>query len=143
MTLSEIVQQAGEILDVLEACEGELTPENDAALADVSRNFAQKAEAIVYVLDALKADAHSAMVLAQHYKDKADVIGRKADRLRERLAWGMEAAQQNKVATAYGSLILGSSDTVEIFGTVPERYMNPPKVTEPTPDKVAIKKAIK
>ena len=24
-----------------------------------------------------------------------------------------------------------------------ERYMNPPKVTEPTPDKVAIKKAIK
>ena len=143
MTLAEIVIQAGEILTALEACEGELTPETEAVLADISRQFAQKAEAIVYVLDAMKADAMSAKALSQHYEDKADVIGRKADRLRERLAWAMEAAGQTKVATPHGNLVLGSSETVEITGMVPERYMNPPKVTEPTPDKAAIKKAIK
>lgn len=143
MTLNEIVAEAGAIFATLEDCQGELTPELEARLAGVVRDFEAKAGAIVYVLDALKADADAAKALSDHYAVKCTTIDNKRDRLRERLAWAMEAADIRKVASPHGNLILGESVTVEITGPVPERYMRPPKPADPTPDKTAIKNAIK
>ena len=128
----------------IEAAGGEITPEQETELAVLTETREpEKVRAIIQVLGELDANAEAREQLASKYAARAKAQRNCAERLRRGCADAMLAFGQDKIKSSIGTLHLMRSESVEIAGPLDERWLRPPKPADPTPDKNAIKAAIK
>lgn len=97
----------------------------------------------------LNCEAQAQMIVdaADRMKERAKPLISRANRLREYLAFNMKRTGTTSIESPefVAKLEIDRDESVEVFEPklLPIEFMKPPKPAEPTPDKIAIKKAIK
>lgn len=117
-----------------------LFDEDNLGELELERNA--KLEAVACFIKGLEADAEAIRAEEKALAERRRVKEAKAERLRDYLAGSMQKFGDTKLETARVSLSFRKSEAVEIVSAVelPEAYW---KQAAPTPDKTAIKKALK
>jgi hypothetical protein len=145
LTLFEIAQEYRHITDVLtdagtdeqtlaDTLEGELWP------------MEIKAQNYGFVIRNMEASAEAIKAAEQQMAARRKSIENRAEYLRERLKSAMEYAGVTKLESPHFAIsIKKNPEKVEIFeeGLIPCELMNYPVAPPPSPDKAAIKAAIK
>ena len=107
---------------------------------EIERNA--KLESVALYIKSLDADAAAIRAEEKALAERRGIKEKKADRLRGYLAYSMESFGDTRLETPRVALSFRKSQVVEIWDAdeLPEQYW---KQAAPTPDKTAIKKAIK
>jgi len=113
------------------------------ALEDIKGEFEEKAEAVALFIKQLDAEEKAIKEEASALTERAKSKANKADRLKEYLAYNMNAIGTKKLETVKVALSFRKSESVRITDefAIPQDYLRR-KITE-EPDKTKIKKAIK
>jgi len=114
--------------------------EENFAELEMERN--NKLESVAIYIKSLDADAAAIRAEEKALASRRSVKERKADRLREYVSRSMQTFGDKKIETPRVALSFRKSQAVEIWDAdeIPTIY---PKQAAPTPDKAAIKKALR
>ena len=139
-TLYEIGLEYQRIMAKIQEQGGEVLPEDEEALDAVEGSKAEKYEAYCKMIMQLKSDAQVFKAEKDRFADKQRSAERTADKLKERLAYSMQSAGEEKYKTQLFTLSFRKSESVEVDETLlPDEY----KKVEYSPDKTKIKEALK
>ena len=118
-----------------------LFDEENLAALELERN--KKLEAVALYIKSLEAEAEAMKVEAKKLADRKEAKERKAERLRSYISKSMQALGDTKLETAKVALSFRKSEAVEVYDPVllPAEFTR--TKTTVTPDKTAIKAAIK
>ena len=122
---------------------GEVNPEILSELEQMQEERTEKLEAIGCFIKNLESEAKAIKAEIDNLKERMEAKTNKAERLREYLTKDILAHDEKKVETARISMSFRSSEQVSILDEtkIPKEYLTE-KITI-SPDKTAIKKAIK
>jgi hypothetical protein len=99
LSLYDISLEGMQIADILEASEGELTPEVEERLDALMQAGPERIEAAAMVVRNLEASDVACKVEAQRLVQRAQSFASNAQRLKERIAIALDAAFSGKVKT--------------------------------------------
>jgi hypothetical protein len=130
IVLSNLDLDAQTIADTLESIGGELET---------------KAQSVAFVIRHLEANAATMKEWAKTAGLRAQAELSRADSLRAYLAHAMQACSISKISGPGIALSFRASHVVvfDALALIPERYMHTPEPVAPSPDKEAIKSAIR
>lgn len=149
MTLYEIDSRIKAIIDSLyDAVDenGEITGEIDfTELEQLQEDRKTKMENIALYIKNTEAEAEAIKAEEEKLKARRERLTRKADGLRNRLIYSMEASNEPEIETARCHAKIKKTESTEILDAsqIPEEFINVKIKEERNPDKTAIKKAIK
>lgn len=140
-SLFNITAEALELASALE--EGELTPELETALAINQNELQEKAINYAYVIKSLEGDISAIDEEIKRLQALKKAKTNAIDRMKESVSNAMQLYGMEKLTSPTLSLSLRKSESVEVDLT--EALPNDFKITKVTvtPDKIAIKQAIK
>lgn len=118
-----------------------LFDEENLTALELERN--KKLEAVALYIKSLEAEAEAMKAEAKKLSDRREAKERKAERLRSYISNSMQALGDTKLETAKVALSFRKSEAVEVYDPVllPAEFTK--TKTTVTPDKTAIKAAIK
>lgn len=118
-----------------------LFDEENLTALEIERN--KKLEAVALYIKSLEAEAEAMKAEAKKLADRREAKERKAERLRSYISNSMQALGDTKLETAKVALSFRKSESVDVYDPVllPAEYTK--TKTTVTPDKTAIKAAIK
>lgn len=118
-----------------------LFDEENLTELELERN--KKLEAVALYIKSLEAEAEAMKAEAKKLADRKEAKERKAERLRSYISNSMQALGDTKLETAKVALSFRKSESVDVYDPVllPAEYTK--TKTTVTPDKTAIKAAIK
>ena len=117
----------------------------DARLADLKTDTQNKVGAYVGLIKEFELAALTQKAMSEAIKKRAEQNDRKAQRIKDKLQWALEAAKLNKVETVYGSVSFWGTNLpgaleIDSVDEIPDNFVE--VVTVKKPKKDAIKKAI-
>jgi len=141
MNLYEITREAQELASLLET--EELTPELEAALIINQDQLQNKAGNYAKVITNIQSDSDAIDAEIKRLKAMKETKDRALNRLKEALREAMLVSGIDKIESSLFKLSLRRSEAVEVdvVDALPSEFINIKNVI--TPDKVAIKEAIK
>lgn len=141
MNLYEITREAQELASLLET--EELTPELEAALIINQDQLQNKAGNYAKVITNIQSDSDAIDSEIKRLKAMKETKDRALNRLKEALREAMLVSGIDKIESSLFKLSLRRSESVEVdvVDALPSEFINIKNVI--TPDKVAIKEAIK
>lgn len=141
MNLYEITREAQELASLLET--EELTPELEAALVINQDQLQNKAGNYAKVITNIQSDSDAIDAEIKRLKAMKETKDRALNRLKEALREAMLVSGLDKIESSLFKLSLRRSEAVEVdvVDVLPSEFINIKNVI--TPDKVAIKEAIK
>lgn len=118
-----------------------LFDEENLTALEMARN--EKLEAVALYIKSLEAEAEAMKAEAKKLADRREAKERKAERLRSYISNSMQALGDTKLETAKVALSFRKSESVDVYepALLPSEYTK--TKTTVTPDKTAIKAAIK
>lgn len=118
-----------------------LFDEENLTALEMARN--EKLEAVALYIKSLEAEAEAMKAEAKKLLDRREAKERKAERLRSYISNSMQALGDTKLETAKVALSFRKSESVDVYepALLPAEYTK--TKTTVTPDKTAIKAAIK
>lgn len=118
-----------------------LFDEENLSSLEMARN--EKLEAVALYIKSLEAEAEAMKAEAKKLADRREAKERKAERLRSYISNSMQALGDTKLETAKVALSFRKSESVDVYepSLLPAEYTK--SKTTVTPDKTAIKAAIK
>lgn len=149
MTLYEIDSRIKAIIDSLyDAVDenGEITGEVDfTELEQLQEDRKTKMENIALYIKNTEAEAEAIKAEEEKLKARRERLTRKADGLRNRLIYSMQASNEPEISTPRCHAKIKTTESTEILDAtqIPEEFINVKIKEERNPDKTAIKKAIK
>jgi hypothetical protein len=141
MNLYEITREAQDLASLLET--EELTPELEAALVINQDQLQNKAGNYAKVITNIQSDSDAIDAEIKRLKAMKETKDRALNRLKEALREAMLVSGIDKIESSLFKLSLRRSEAVEVdvVDVLPSEFINIKNVI--TPDKVAIKEAIK
>lgn len=97
--LFDIAVEYRQVLDVIELNGGEVTPEMEAALAEIEGSLEAKIDACCAVVEELESDEASQRKQAKRYTDKARVAANAQSNLKDYIRRSIKAANERRVTT--------------------------------------------
>ncbi len=142
-SIYQISKEAAEIISALEETEGELTPEMETALAINQSELQEKAINYAYAIKSMDDDVVSINEEIKRLQAIKTAKTNASDRMKESVKNAMQLYGIEKLTSPTLTLSLRKSESVEV--DLVEGLSNDFKITKTTvsPDKIAIKQAIK
>jgi hypothetical protein len=109
LTLLELDADLQEVLDLIEANGGELTPELEAWLDESSANIERKLDGYVDAIDRFDERAAGRKAVAVRHAESAKVAANTAERLRKFVVWWMQLRKYKKYATQLNNFTLADN----------------------------------
>ncbi len=142
-SMYELSQEWREVLDALEASQGEVTDELQQRLQELEARTIQKIDGCGWVLTRLAGEAAMFTERATVLRQKATARVQAADRLKQRLADFLQSRDLTSIKGEEFQVSLRHSEAVVVecpTGALPVDYLTIP---EPVPNKPELKRALK
>ena len=136
-TLYDLTKEGMEIADMLGETLGELTPELEARLDALMTEGPERIEAAAKVVRMMEADAKACEEESDRLRQRAASFAAQADRLKQRMAFCLDAAFGGKVKTALFTIWTQKSADRTVAELLPG--VTPEMLQEERPDLVRVK----
>jgi len=119
-TLNEIIFDHGQIIYDLVEAGGELTPEIEARITESESDLNSKLDRYAAFIARLKADADALKAEEDRLKTRRATLTNTAEKLRERMIWGMELVGETKIKTQLHSYSVRETQSWKLGDDLPD-----------------------
>lgn len=122
-TLSTLLDEYRAIEDMLVEASGEITPEIEAKLGAFGSELGEKLDGYAGAISYLKGQIDYLKAEAAQYTARAKALSNSVEAMRERMAFAMEKAKQDKIKTEKHSFSIRNTKSWKLVDDLPDRRL--------------------